>query len=580
MKALVTGGSGFLGSHLCEYLLKNGYQVISLDNLYTGYKKNIAHLLNNPNFNFIIGDVTKKTIFEVNEIYHLACPASPIHYQKNPVKTIRTCIEGTLNMLEICLEVGAKLFIASTSEIYGDPLVHPQIETYWGNVNPIGPRACFSPDTEILTKSGWKWTWMIGKNDKIATLNHQQLEYQYPENIIKEKYNGKMISFSNSQCDLIVTPNHKMYVNNCLMQANSCEGKMLKTIPNYKGTKKEFFNNLKMNDWLEFFGYYISAGKCEKSLIKIKNIQKIHECINKLQFQYLENNEYIIINDERLYSYLNKEKHIPREFLSLSKEQLIILFNAIMLGNNTFYSSSWQLMSDMQELLLKIGKSGNVSPIESTYELSITSDQPEYPEKNVIDYDGYVYCVTVPNRIIFVRRNGKTLWCGNCYDEGKRCAEALTVSYSRQYNIQTRIARIFNTYGPKMHPNDGRVISNFIMQAIKNEPITIYGNGNQTRSFCFVNDLIQGIIKLMNSNISEPVNLGNPNEFTIENLAKKIIHLTNSKSLIIHEPLPQDDPVRRKPDITKAKLLDWEPKIQLNEGLKKTIDYFNCKFAN
>lgn len=305
-RILVTGGAGFLGSTLCEQLLMDN-EVICLDNFFTGSKQNIDHLASNLRFSIIMHDITDKITLEVDEIYHLACPASPIHYQKNPVKTICTCVEGTLNVLKLCRETGAKLFIASTSEVYGDPAIHPQTEEYWGNVNPIGPRSC--------------------------------------------------------------------------------------------------------------------------------------------------------------------------------------------------------------------------------------------------------------------------------YDEGKRCAEALAISYSRQYDVPVRIARIFNTYGPRMHPNDGRVVSNFIIQALRNELITIYGSGKQTRSFCFVTDLISAIIKLMNSNINAtPINLGNPVEFTIKELATQIIELTGSKSTLIYEELPEDDPVRRRPDIIKAQLLlGWEPTIQLKEGLKQTIEYFRGK---
>ena len=302
-RILITGGAGFLGSHLCRRLVSNQCEVLCLDNFFTGNKENIDNLMPFHNFELIRRDVTESFILEVDEVYHLACPASPIHYQKNPVKTIRTCVEGTLNMLELCRQTGAKLFIASTSEVYGDPEIHPQIEEYWGSVNPIGVRSC--------------------------------------------------------------------------------------------------------------------------------------------------------------------------------------------------------------------------------------------------------------------------------YDEGKRCAEALAINYSNQYNVPVRIARIFNTYGPNMHPNDGRVVSNFIVQALKDNPITIYGEGEQTRSFCYVDDLISGIIKLMESDYNLPVNLGNPNEFTIKQLAEKVVQLTDSKSILTKVELPKDDPKRRKPDISKAKsILNWEPKILLEEGLKETIKYF------
>ena len=304
-RILVTGGAGFIGSHLCERLLNEGNEVICVDNFYTGTKDNIKHLLNNPYFEFIRHDICFPLYVEVDEIYNLACPASPIHYQKDPVQTTKVSVMGSINMLGLAKRLKIKILQASTSEIYGDPLVHPQPETYWGNVNPIGPRAC--------------------------------------------------------------------------------------------------------------------------------------------------------------------------------------------------------------------------------------------------------------------------------YDEGKRCAETLFFDYHRQHKIKIKVARIFNTYGPRMHPDDGRVVSNFIVQALKNEPITVYGDGTQTRSFCYIDDMVDGLIKLMNSkdDFTGPVNLGNPSEFTILEFAEKVIKLTNSKSKIVFKPLPEDDPRQRQPDISLAKKeLSWEPKVPLEEGLKLTIDYF------
>jgi UDP-glucuronate decarboxylase len=301
---LVTGGAGFLGSHLCTHLINDGHDVICVDNFFTGSKKNIEHLLGKPQFEIIRHDIWLPLYVEVDQIYNLACPASPIHYQNDPVATTKTSVLGAINMLGLAKRCKARILQASTSEVYGDPLVHPQIESYWGNVNPIGIRAC--------------------------------------------------------------------------------------------------------------------------------------------------------------------------------------------------------------------------------------------------------------------------------YDEGKRCAETLFFDYYRQCNIAIRVARIFNTYGPNMHPNDGRVISNFIVQALRNEPITIYGDGSQTRSFCYVDDLITGLIKMMGQdNEIGPINLGNPSEFSVLQLAKLVIKLTSSKSSIVYLPLPQDDPMQRQPDITRAQSsLNWEPIISLEEGLKETISYF------
>lgn len=304
-RVLITGGAGFLGSHLVEKLLAEGHDVTCLDNYFTGDKSNIAHLMGNPYFEVVRHDVTMPYFIEVDEIYNLACPASPIHYQFNPIKTIKTSVMGAINMLGLAKRVKAKILQASTSEVYGDPEIHPQTESYWGHVNPIGSRAC--------------------------------------------------------------------------------------------------------------------------------------------------------------------------------------------------------------------------------------------------------------------------------YDEGKRCAEALFMNYHLQNNVRIKIMRIFNTYGPRMHPNDGRVVSNFIVQALKNKDITIYGDGSQTRSFCYVDDLIDGMTRLMNTgdDFTGPVNVGNPSEFTILELAEKVIRFTGSKSKLVYNPLPEDDPMQRQPNISLAKkVLDWEPKVPLDEGLKLTINYF------
>jgi UDP-glucuronate decarboxylase len=306
-RILVTGGSGFLGSHLCDRLVARGDDVVCADNLFTGRKRNIAHLLGRPNFEFLRHDITFPLYVEVDQIYNLACPASPIHYQHDPVQTTKTSVHGAINMLGLAKRLKARIFQASTSEVYGDPSVHPQPEEYWGNVNPIGPRSC--------------------------------------------------------------------------------------------------------------------------------------------------------------------------------------------------------------------------------------------------------------------------------YDEGKRCAETLFFDYYRQNKLDIRVARIFNTYGPRMHPNDGRVVSNFIVQALKGEDITLYGDGQQTRSFCYVDDLIDAFIAYMDKagELPGPINLGNPTEFTMKQLAEEVLDLTGSKSKLTQRPLPSDDPRQRQPDITKAReLLGWQPKVALRDGLKQTIAYFEA----
>ncbi len=303
MRILVTGGAGFIGSHLCDRLMASGHEVICLDNFYTGHKRNIQHLLNQPNFELIRHDITEPIQLEVDQIYHLACPASPVHYQYNSIKTLKTNFMGTMNMLDLAKQVQARFLMASTSEVYGDPEIHPQTEDYWGNVNPIGIRSC--------------------------------------------------------------------------------------------------------------------------------------------------------------------------------------------------------------------------------------------------------------------------------YDEGKRISETLAFDYHRQNAVDIRVARIFNTHGARMLENDGRVVSNFVVQALKGIPLTVYGDGSQTRSFCYVSDLVEGLIRLMNGEYIGPVNLGNPGEYTILQLASTIQKMVNPDVEIVFKPLPQDDPRRRQPDISKAKhWLDWEPKVQLEEGLAMTIAYF------
>lgn len=304
-RALVTGGAGFVGSHLCERLLSDGYEVLCVDNYYSSTKANIAHLFDHPRFEVIRHDVTFPLYVEVDEIYHLACPASPIHYQRDPVQTTKTAVHGSINMLGLAKRTGAKILLTSTSEVYGDPLEHPQNEDYWGNVNPIGPRAC--------------------------------------------------------------------------------------------------------------------------------------------------------------------------------------------------------------------------------------------------------------------------------YDEGKRAAETLFFDYHRQHDLCIKVVRLFNTYGPRMHPNDGRVVSNFVVSALYGNPLTVYGSGEQTRSFCYIDDLVEGLIRMMNTDdsVTGPINLGNPGEFTIAQLARLVLEQTQSRSTLEYLPLPADDPVRRQPDITRAKdVLGWKPKVSLEAGLAPTIQYF------
>lgn len=655
-KILVTGGSGFLGSHLCEYLLKKGNEVICVDNLLTASKDNIKPFLDDKNFHFIMHDITIPFTIYSDEIYNLACPASPVHYQKNPINTIKTNVLGAINVLEMARLSGARVLQASTSEVYGDPKIHPQVESYWGHVNSFGDRSCFSDDTEILTENGWKLFQELREDEKVASLNKEDvLEYHVPDEIIIQNFNGKLLHFENWNIDLSVTSNHKMYVNSehdknfvfkeankvtskngmkktCLYDAPEVEFFELDSSDDVvSNCKKDVISKVKMDDWLEFIGYYITEGSTHihksekrykssvnskeypKSVYKVQISQsdkihpeifnKIKNCLDRLGFHYTisrNGNCYFMITNKQLALNLiklgkSREKYIPREFLSVSKRQLKILFDAMMDGdgsitktrkNNdkwTYYSSSKKLMDNMQEICIKLGYFINIKKVKTRdlYEGSIVFREKNiryYPKFKEEDYNGKVYCVNVKNHVIMVRRNGKAVFSVNCYDEGKRVAETLFYDYEKAFGIDIRVARIFNTYGPKMCVDDGRVVSNFIVQAIKDKDITIYGDGSQTRSFGYVSDTIEGLVKLMASDYKRPVNIGNPNEFTVRQLADLVISLLRSKSKIVHMPLPSDDPCQRQPDITLAKnILGWTPKVNLYEGLRETIDYFLTK---
>ncbi len=643
---VLTGGSGFIGSHLCQRLIKEGFKVICLDNLITGSLKNIRYLFKDTNFTFIKHDVAKyiEISDKVNYVLHFASPASPEDYLKFPIQTLKVGALGTHNALGLAKEKRAVFMLASTSEVYGDPLVHPQPESYWGNVNPVGVRGCFSEDTEVLTKDGWKLFKDLSGNDEILTLDEDGfvIEYQKPTEIIKERYIGELIKFSNTKIDLLVTPNHKMYIK----QRNSKKFRLIEAFESIRwdraellksglwlGEEKEYFylplvNNaktkqqekIKMDTWLEFFGYFITEG-CTylnkgKHIINNKTYEsqgftvlisqskkifekrnRIKECLKKIGFKFYEENAQFRILSKQLYTYLqkfgkSKNRYIPNDLLMLSKRQLKILFDAMMLGDGAsdgrkFYSSSQRLLDNMQEILLKLGMAGTISlkdKLRVTKMVFILTDKrkdfltPLYPKRTIEKYNGFIWCINVPNHIIYVRRNGKALWCGNCYDEAKRFAEAITMAYCRVHKIDTKIIRIFNTYGPRMRMHDGRVVPNFIFQALTNQPLTVYGKGTQTRSFCYIDDLIEGILRLMCSKIKEPLNLGNQNEFTVLQLAKLIARLTDTKSQIVFKTLPQDDPRQRQPDIAKAKrILKWQPKIGLEEGLRKTIEWFKIQ---
>ncbi len=634
-RVLVTGGAGFIGSHLCERLLARGDEVLCVDNFFTSRRQNISHLRGNPMFEFMRHDITWPLYVEVDRIYNLACPASPVHYQFDPVQTTKTSVHGAINMLGLAKRLKVRILQSSTSEIYGDPAEHPQTESYWGNVNPIGPRACYDAETEILTEEGWVPFPALCQGTAVATLTETgEVEYHIPDEIISYPYIGDLFHFSNSKFDFAVTPNHRMYTRSKTGKPRFLRADEDRHWPAWKvltgaafdGEEVEWFDlgvpprdakvrgtRVRMDDWLEFLGYYISEG-CVHLRRRVREVggrdyevndfnvliaqaegdsrDRMIGCLDRLGFHYFTSDDHQLrICSKQLTEILAPlgkagDKYIPRELLRLSRRQSMILLDALILGDGSrrggrvcYWTKSERLADDVQELALRCGYAASkvFTPGRDIYRVNLRpSVEAKLVEPERLRYAGKVYCVSVKNHVICVRRHGRAAFCGNCYDEGKRCAETLFFDYHRQHKLQIRVVRIFNTYGPRMHPNDGRVISNFIVQALKGEPITLYGTGSQTRSFCYVDDLVTGMIAMMDQDeLVGPVNLGNPGEFTILELATMVKELTGSKSEIVFRPLPQDDPVRRRPDITLAKTkLHWEPTVPLREGLTRTIAYF------
>jgi UDP-glucuronate decarboxylase len=650
-KFLICGGAGFIGSNMVGRLLKEGHQVTVVDDLSTGSEKNLEPFIAHPAFDFVKADVCDyNDDQEYDRVVNLACPASPVHYQTNPIHTMLTNVQGTYNLLGFAYLKGARFLQASTSEVYGDPMVHPQTEEYWGNVNCYGPRACYTDDVEVLTDTGWKLFSDLKVTDTIATLNQNtdRLEYQLPTEIIEQEYDGVIQSYQNQNIDLSVTPNHKMYArkrnsdNFELIESQKFtdvdHSVMKKTVSDWNGPYQEFFffpeenknikfskhkilEKVKMDDWLEFMGYFLTEGcvyihnkqkivngktyfyreyRIQISQSETANnliFTKIGNCLTRLGIKYSvsrSGNSYFVFNNKQIAIYLSKfgksrDKYIPREFLNLSREQLKILFDSMMDGDGTkesedhsrvYYSTSKHLVDGIQEIMLKLGYRGNIRYSKSRNIYSITCVEnviySKYPIPFIEIYNGMVYCVTVPNRVIYVRRNGKAVFCGNCYDEGKRAAETLVYDFQRAVQLDCRIVRIFNTYGPNMAKNDGRVVSNFIVQALEGKPLSIYGDGSQTRSFCYVDDTVEAILSVLEGTYRKPLNVGNPVEFSVLELANAVLEALDKKDHPIqYYTLPQDDPRQRNPNIDKIKeLYGWEPKVQLDQGLSKTVDYF------
>jgi UDP-glucuronate decarboxylase len=375
-------------------------------------------------------------------------------------------------------------------------------------------------------------------------------------------------------------------------------------------------DRIAMDDWLEFLGYYISEG-CVRVRKRVREVNgrdydmadynvlvaqvnpegraHISSCLDRLGFKYFDSDDHQFrICSKQLTEILQPlgksgDKYIPREYLNLDRRQSLILFKALILGDGsqredcyTYYTKSKQLADDVQELAMRCGYAATVVSHAVGRDLYRVNIRPakdaNLVEPKKIPYKGNVYCVNVKNHVVCVRRNGRAAFCGNCYDEGKRIAETLAFDYHRENKVDIRVMRIFNTYGSRMLENDGRVVSNFIVQALRGEPITIYGDGSQTRSFCYVSDLVEGMMRLMNQDFIGPVNIGNPGEYTILQLAQTIQKMVNPGAELIYKPLPADDPKQRQPDITRAKTyLGWEPTIPLKEGLKLTIDDFRSR---
>lgn len=643
MRILVTGAAGFLGSHLCDFLIKQGHDVIGLDNFFTGSRENLSQLRHQQRFELIRHDVVEPIVIEgVEQIYHAACPASPVHYQANSVRTMRTAAIGTMNMLDMARELRARFMLFSTSEIYGDPQVSPQHEGYFGNVDCRSIRACYSADTEVMTLFGWKLFSDLTSDDIVAALTESNMiAYVKPTEIIQQRYAGDMIHFKNSKLDLLVTPNHKMIEDRLdhndrrFVEAGasvswrsryypvSCTWpeytapltyKLAEPVRNAKVT----FDTVPLDDFLTFVGMYLADG-CTTVTRKTKIVDgkayetsdhriliahdhgwkygQIKACLAKLPWKYTElDHQFQIVNRQlfdtlEAFGHRSLEKRIPREILDLPPSKLQLLFDGVMFDGRrdgrAFYSSSRDLVDAVHEIALKLGKAAHISiapaganPYSDRdgYRLNLrAAERGSYPDPVRVPYNGDVWCVTAPPyHTLLVRRNGKSAFCGNCYDEGKRVGEAMVVSFAREFNLDTRTVRIFNTHGPRMAENDGRVVSNFVLQALDGDPLTIYGEGMQTRSLCYVSDLVDGLVRLMNTPTDPgPVNLGNPHEVTMIQLAKRVIELTGSKSDIVHRTLPKADPTRRCPDISKAReVLGWEPFVGLDEGLRGTINYF------